>query len=539
VGLAVPLCCFGRLDLLSHAAFLHVHGRDIPLAMAAIRSAFRAKSPSSFSYLYSANVLGAVVGTLGPAFVFIEMLGFSKTLLLAAALNAVIAVVAFALAFTRRKSAMESSAAKSPATGLDPLAGHLAALAPASPLVLPLLFTSGFGSLGMEVIWTRQFMPIVGPVVYSFAAILVVYLGATVIGSSLYRAWIRSRTAKQFHIVVTAILAGGFALLPLLATDPRFHARGYLSKAILLVCGIAPFCAVTGFMTPMLVDGWSRGNPERAGRAYAVNALGCILGPLLAGFVMLPAAGERWGLLVLALPFFGFGLWSLKNAGAQAHNFRPALTTLFAATAAASVLLLVFTRDFETLFPHSRIARDYTATSIAAGDGMERVLLINGVGITRLSPATKIMVHLPMASLAAPPRSVLVLGFGMGTSFRSALSWGVPVTAAELVPSVPSLFSYFHADGDRLMGSRNARVVIDDARRFLDRTRESFDVIVIDPPPPVEAAGSSLLYSTEFYQVARRHLRPGGILQQWLPAGDATVKSSFAQSLEQSCHRRR
>ena len=68
-----------------------------------------------------------------------------------------------------------------------------------------------------------------------------------------------------------------------------------------------------GFMTPMLVDRWSRGNPDRAGRAYAVNAVGCILGPLLAGFVLLPAVGERWSLLILALPFFGFGVWSLMS----------------------------------------------------------------------------------------------------------------------------------------------------------------------------------------------------------------------------------
>jgi hypothetical protein len=122
----------------------------------------------------------------------------------------------------------------------------------------------------------------------------------------------------------------------------------------------------------------------------------------------------------------------------------------------------------------------------------------------------------------------------MGTSFRSALSWDVPVTVAELVPSVPLLFSYFHADGDVLMRSPHARVIIDDARRFMERTRESFDVIVIDPPPPVAAAGSSLLYSSEFYDVARSHLTPGGILQQWLPDGDSTVKSAFAKSLQHS-----
>jgi spermidine synthase len=321
----------------------------------------------------------------------------------------------------------------------------------------------------------------------------------------------------------------------LLVTDPRIHVQPYLN-ILLILCGIGPFCAVAGFMTPMLVDRWSRGNPDRAGRAYAVNAVGCILGPLLAGFVLLPLFGERWSLLVLAIPFFGFGWWSLiAGTGAEAAGeSRASLAPLLAAASIASLLIVTFTRDFETLFPEGRVRRDYTATSIAVGKGMARMLLINGVGITSLTPITKMMAHLPLASLPAPPRNVLVLCFGMGTSFRSALTWDVPVTVAELVPSVPSLFGYFHADAGQIIHSPHATVVIDDARRFLERTRESFDVIIIDPPPPVESAGSSLLYSTEFYQVALSHLRPGGILQQWLPTGDATATSAFAQSLRQS-----
>ena len=122
----------------------------------------------------------------------------------------------------------------------------------------------------------------------------------------------------------------------------------------------------------------------------------------------------------------------------------------------------------------------------------------------------------------------------MGTSFRSALSWGVPVTVVELVPSVPSLFSYFHADGDALLRSPRATVVIDDARRYLERTEDMFDAIVIDPPPPVEAAGSSLLYSREFYELAGRRLRPGGILQQWLPGAEPMVASAFGQAIGRS-----
>ncbi len=59
-------------------------------------------------------------------------------------------------------------------------------------------------------------------------------------------------------------------------------------------------------------------------------------------------------------------------------------------------------------------------------------------------------------------------------------------------------------------------------------------MITIDPPPPVEAAGSSLLYSKEFYAIIRRRLRPGGILQQWLPGGDAVVHASVARALKES-----
>ena len=105
------------------------------------------------------------------------------------------------------------------------------------------------------------------------------------------------------------------------------------------------------------------------------------------------------------------------------------------------------------------------------------------------------------------------------------------VTAVELVPSVPSLFGYFHSDARAVLASPRGRVVIDDARRFLERTGEPFDAIVIDPPPPIEAAGSSLLYSREFYELASRRLTRGGILQQWLPGGEPVVVSAMAQAL--------
>jgi len=115
---------------------------------------------------------------------------------------------------------------------------------------------------------------------------------------------------------------------------------------------------------------------------------------------------------------------------------------------------------------------------------------------------------------------VLVICFGMGTSFRSALTWNSPVTAVELVPGVAELFPYFHADAFDCLSKPGAKIVVDDGRRFLERTSERFDLIVIDPPPPVQAAASSLLYSREFYRTAKKRLRPGAILAQWLPEFD-------------------
>jgi predicted membrane-bound spermidine synthase len=366
----------------------------------------------------------------------------------------------------------------------------------------------------MEVVWTRQFVPFLGPVVYSFACMLAVYLAATAAGSRIYRGWVQR---APIHRASLAVLAGCCALLPLAAADPRLHTAGLLMGALRMALGVGGFCGVLGFLTPMLVDRWSAGDPDRAGRAYAVNAAGCILGPLLSGFVLLPWVGERWTLVLLAIPFFLFGLRSNQR--------------LMAAALFASLALVMLTQDFERRYPGAIVRRDHTATVIAAGEGMQKQLLVNGIGMTNLTPITKMMAHLPLASLDHPPRKVLVVCFGMGTSYRSALSWGLDATAVDLVPSVPGLFGFFHADGDHLLNSPRGTIMIDDGRRFLERTRELFDAIIIDPPPPVEAAASSLLYSVEFYQVAARRLRPGGLLQQWIPGAERSTISAVAQAL--------
>jgi predicted membrane-bound spermidine synthase len=497
-------------------------GATFPLATGAIRSEAPEGSTRSFSTLYVANVVGAAAGTIASAFVLIELLGFRGTLAFTASLNAILG--AAALLSSRRPSARAvAGAAKEPAenVGGDALGGLR---------LLGALFVTGLVSMAMEVVWVRLFTPYLGTVVYSFATILAFYLTATFGGSQIYRA--RARRGASLD----AWTWGGLAvasLLPLVFADPRWATSTMTGGALRAAAGIVPFCAGLGFATPLLVDRWAAGDPQQAGTGYAVNVIGCIVGPLLAGFVLLPAAGERTALLLLALPLLALGAFAGAPSGAPVPALRRPLVALGLA-AMVSALIFGVGRTFESQFPDSVVRRDPTATVTARGRGMGKRLLVNGIGMTVLVPLTKMMAHLPMAFQVEPPRRALTICFGMGTTFRSTLSWGVEGTAVELVPSVPALFGYFHRDGPQLLASPRARVVIDDGRRFLERSRESFDVIVIDPPPPVEAAGSSLLYSREFYDALKPRLAPHGIVQQWIPGGEDLIVVSLARALRES-----
>src|SRR5262249_13817854 len=152
------------------------------------------------------------------------------------------------------------------------------------------------------------------------------------------------------------------------------------------------------------------------------------------------------------------------------------------------------------------------------------------------TPDNKFMVHLPLAMINRPPQNGLIICFGMGTGFRSMLSWGIPTTAVDLIPSVPALYGYFNQNASRLESSPLARIVVDDGRRFLDGSSQQYDAIVIDPPPPPQAPGTSLLYSSEFYEVIKKHLRSGGILEEWFldDRTDPTIRASVVKTLKQA-----
>jgi predicted membrane-bound spermidine synthase len=490
------------------------------------------ESPESFSFLYFANVLGAMSGSLLAVLALIETLGFFHTLVFAAAGNVIIAAISIGLSMKspagRTKSLRDETA---PALADQPAGSRLA------PWIL---FSTGFSAMAMEVVWTRVMCPVLRTQVYSFAFIIFAYLGATFAGSILYRSHLRRKATWSMPFLIAILAATAF--LPIFAVDPAFvtavwnvgsgmYYESWRAKLFVLM-SIAPMCGVLGYLTPSLIDQYSAGQPAKAGKAYGINIVGCVLGPLVASYVLMPFLRERYALILLSLPLVVLFCVCVRDLTRMQQRILVPINIL------ALVWALAGAGDFDRLLarnePNAQIRRDYAAAVDSFGLHMQKRLLVNGIGMTILTPATKYMVHLPMAHHRGPPQKALIICFGMGTTFRSALTWGVDATVVELVPSVPQAFPFYHADAAEVLGNSKGHIVIDDGRRFLQREGAKYDVIVIDPPPPVEAAGSSLLYTPEFYALIKEHLNTNGILETWIPSAPFDTAQAIIRSLHDS-----
>jgi spermidine synthase len=260
-------------------------GATFPLMMAYVREQ-AARDPSSFSYLYLANVLGAMCGTLVTAVVLVELLGFCRSLLVAAAGNAGVALAALWLGMrSRAPSPPPAAGSRPPAEGrAAPEAG-----------VAAILFSTGFCAMALEVVWTRAFTHVLHTQVYSFAAVVFTYLAATFFGSVLYRRGLRSGRGIPLGSLLAFLAVA--ALLPVIVNDTRYINTFWpdwrsTGSQLVVLASICPLCAGLGYLTPRLVDSYSRGDPLLAGRAYAINVIGCILGPLVACYGLLPWLGS-------------------------------------------------------------------------------------------------------------------------------------------------------------------------------------------------------------------------------------------------------
>jgi spermidine synthase len=131
------------------------------------------------------------------------------------------------------------------------------------------------------------------------------------------------------------------------------------------------------------------------------------------------------------------------------------------------------------------------------------------------------------------PRDVLVIGCGAAiTAGALSLAPNVDhITIAEIEPLAPVVArTYFGDYNDRVLDSPKVRLRIDDGRHVLLTSRETFDVITTDMVDPW-VKGVAALFTREFFEAAKRHLNPGGVVTQFVQlyqSNTEAVKSEIA-----------
>jgi hypothetical protein len=160
----------------------------------------------------------------------------------------------------------------------------------------------------------------------------------------------------------------------------------------------------------------------------------------------------------------------------------------------------------------------FSTVDAEGGDPKDRRIYVSGTAMTALSVDTKLMAYLPKA-IRPDATQFLNIAFGMGTTYRSAINLGMRTDAVDLSPSVPQQMPTFYPDAERYLHSPLGRIITADGHNYVRLSSSTYDIISADPPPPIESAGTGLLYSREFYADAHGRLNPGGLMLQWLYLG--------------------
>ncbi|HEY4711833.1 MAG TPA: fused MFS/spermidine synthase, partial [Dehalococcoidia bacterium] len=135
------------------------------------------------------------------------------------------------------------------------------------------------------------------------------------------------------------------------------------------------------------------------------------------------------------------------------------------------------------------------------------------------------------------PRRFLVIGNGAGVT-AGAVSIEPRMektTVVEIEPLSPQVAAkYFSQHNFNVIDNPKVEVVIDDGRHYLLTTKDKFDGITSDPLDPW-VKGSAALYTKEFFETAKQHLNPGGVVTQFVQlyeSNEAAVKSEIATFFE-------
>ena len=520
-------------------------GTTLPLL---VRSSLgRSRLGARVGLLYGMNTAGAIAGTIAAGLWLIPNVGLRGSFRGAAVLNLAIGAAALALAWIVGPVSHGAAGSEPvpeddlPANGVTPRARQVVLLA---------FVVSGFASLALEVIWFRLLVLFVRPTVYTFSLMLATVLTGIALGSWAVAPWLKRRVDWMTILAVAELTLAVLVLLSF-APLPRSFAISesfypflrqfmpdYLPPILVTsVIVMLPSALVMGAAFPIGVKLWTErgrataGETERLGVFYALNVCGAIIGSLVTGFLLLPAAGSRSSLRLVATTILFSGLALLAVAPAR-RSVRWGLG------AAAALLFAVASQQLIDPMSAFIIQRFPGETMVWIEEGVQSTVSVHQFGKFKMETMDGIhqasdtsgqaFIHhrigqLPMA-IHPNPHDALVVGLGGGaTAGAVGLHTSVKVDVVELSPAVVHAAGQFEKINYGVLTRPNVNLRVDDGRNHLMLTRWRYDVITADIILPIHA-GSTNVYSREYFELARRALNPGGLVAQWIDGTDAEYK---------------
>lgn len=493
--------------------------------------------------LYTANTAGAIIGVLLTALALVPLFGVKGAAFFAGALNVLLGIWAFVL--SRAKPQVRTSEA--PRERLK-----FFALSSKARLALVLYALAGGVALGYEVLWTQIIVQFLSTRAVAFSVVLAVYLSGLVIGSFLYSRFADRVRARWTTFGLLVLGAGFVAMATFSLLGPwLLHAQEVTGLWVFDVTGnrmaqmlsrfivaagviIFPSTLLLGAAFPaaarLVVDEAKPG--QDIGLMLALNTACGIVGTLGTGFILVPWLGLSGSLAVLAVLAGLVGAVALYQ-DRQRFTPAPAFGLLALVVALAVWLprdlltrLLTDSRGGEVVFYEEAPGGTVAVLEQDSKQGSFRRLYIQGVSNTGdAMPSLRYMrlqALLPLLVHPGEPKSALVIGLGTGITAGSTLVYPEldRRLCIELMKPVADAVTLFKGN---LGAGKDPRldIQVGDGRHELMRSKELFDLITLEPPPPA-AAGVVNLYSSDFYELAKVRLSEGGILAQWLPIATQT-----------------
>jgi spermidine synthase len=514
---------------------------------------------SWLGFFYAGNTTGAVLGCLLAGFYLLRFHDLTTSTLVAVALNGVVAVASLALA--------RATPYERPATRTESVAP-----APGATAIYVTTALSGLTALAAEVVWTRHLSLLFGGTTYTFSLVLAAFLIGIGIGSAagsaIGRAVAQPRVALGWcqALLAAAVAWAAYMLAaslpwwpvdPSLAQGPWFNFQIDLARSLWTVL---PATLLWGASFPLALAALAAEGHDAGvlvGRAYAANTVGAIAGSLAASLLLVAWIGsQHTQQLLIAL----CGVSALVALAPVAGSLVPAHSQRRFGIAAVviAVACVVLTNAVPPLPGHLVAYGRFTARQgrqgdvIYMGEGLSASVAVTRLpnGVLAYHNAGKVQASSALGDMRFQrmlghfttlvperPRSVFVIGCGAGvTAGAVSIDPAVEkVTIVEIEPLVVKTVSrYFGPHNQRVLDNPKTVVHVDDARHYLQTTDEMYDAITADPLDPW-VKGAAMLYTSEFFELVKRHLNPGGavtLFVQLYQCSEDAVRSEIATFME-------